>query len=330
MTMLRQAGFRVTLVLCIALVAGLGVDLARAGPPSCTATMDVLAFVPVDPQSSLTDATSKIDYTCTNGDTTVHYIDLCFGIGSATNPRVLKQGANSLNYQIYQDAARTIWWGATFDNNPNQSGTAFGLIVQVPASTTVTGTVPVYGRVLGGQTGMPYGAYSDAPSGNTVQVKDNGNNPSPSLVCGGTNQTGTFSVSVNAQVQNACSVNASALDLGTVNAGAVNTTSSSSITVNCASGIAYTIGLAPSNGNTAGAGQLSGTGANTDKVAYQLYQDAVLTTIWGNTATVGSAGNGKAGTGSGSNQSYTVWARAPTSNVKGDTYTDTVIVTVNY
>jgi spore coat protein U-like protein len=75
---------------------------------------------------------------------------------------------------------------------------------------------------------------------------------------------------------------------------------------------------------------MAGTGGNTNKVPYQLYQTAAGTTVWGNTATSTSVGNGVAGIGNGSAKSLTVYATAPSSDFKPDTYSDIVTINVNY
>ncbi|MBU6503769.1 MAG: spore coat protein U domain-containing protein, partial [Burkholderiales bacterium] len=66
------------------------------------------------------------------------------------------------------------------------------------------------------------------------------------------------------------------------------------------------------------------------KVPYQLYSNATLSNVWGNTASSASVGNGVAGTGTGSAQSIPVYAKAPSANYTPDSYSDTVTVNVNY
>ena len=70
---------------------------------------------------------------------------------------------------------------------------------------------------------------------------------------------------------------------------------------------------------------------NTDSVPYQLRSAPGMTgTIWGNTATSSSVGNGVSGGGNGTAQSITVYATTPSANFTPDSYADTVTVTVNY
>ena len=163
------------------------------------------------------------------------------------------------------------------------------------------------------------------------------------VLVAGTFTTNSFAAVANGQftvtltVQKTCAVNttaASNISLGSVNAGTATTVQSGTFTVNCSNTTPFTVGLAPSNSSTTGAGILSGTTGNTATIAYQLYQDAG-TTIWGNTAAVGSAGNGKSGTGAGmaSNKavSFTAFANATGStDVQPDTYKDTVTINVNF
>ena len=64
------------------------------------------------------------------------------------NSRQMSSGSNRLDYQIYRNPTRSAVWG---------SGTnAQGMVLL----TTQSGTVPVYGRIPGGQT-VPPGTYSD-------------------------------------------------------------------------------------------------------------------------------------------------------------------------
>ncbi|TAN11008.1 MAG: SCPU domain-containing protein [Burkholderiaceae bacterium] len=109
---------------------------------------------------------------------------------------------------------------------------------------------------------------------------------------------------------------------------------STTFKVNCSNKTPFYVGLAPSNANTLGVGAMSGTGGNTDKVPYTLYQDAGFSTVWGNTATSSSAGNGESGTGAGMASanavSFIAYVQATSSDYKPDIYTDTVTVNVNY
>lgn len=139
--------------------------------------------------------------------------------------------------------------------------------------------------------------------------------------------TDTFDVTVT--ITAACSVtagSASNIDLGTHPSTDTNLNASSDITVKCSNTVPYRVNLAPSNGATNGAGSLDPAGVSPDTVPYQLRSTSGTSgTVWGNTSS-----NGVAGTGTGADQTLTVYATAPSANYAPDTYSDTVTVTVNY
>lgn len=158
---------------------------------------------------------------------------------------------------------------------------------------------------------------------------------STSAVAATSPATATFQVLM--KINKACTVTAgsgSNIQLGPVagvDSTAVNTSGTNNISVTCSKTTPYFIGLSPSNANTAGAGQMSGTiSGNTDKVPYQLYSNAGLSTVWGNTATSTTVGNGVTGIGTGLPVSIPVWANAPSANFTPDSYADTVTVNVNF
>lgn len=150
--------------------------------------------------------------------------------------------------------------------------------------------------------------------------------------------TATFQVLI--VIQKACTVTAGAssnINLGTVASTALNTTGSNTISVTCSKTTPYFVGLAPSaanGGTTTGSGAMSTADAlpgNTDKVPYQLSSTPGPSgTIWGNTATTTTVGNGVTGTGTGTAQALTVYATAATANFTPDSYADTVTVNVNF
>ncbi len=149
--------------------------------------------------------------------------------------------------------------------------------------------------------------------------------------------TGSFTVSL--LISKTCSVTttaASNITLGTTVSGGTSASSSGTFKVNCSKTTPFFIGLAPQNvASTTGLGTLKGTGANTDTVTYQLYSNSGLTTVWGNTATTTTVGNGVSGVGAGMGVpqaiSETVYANATsTTDVTPDTYSDTVTINVNF
>ena len=325
------------LLRCCAVLLLLGCALfrmepAHAGPTTCTATVTTLAFGNVTPQSSLTYSTATLTYTCTTTSNSNDYIAACFQIplgphdAANANPRNMQAGAGQLlQYQIYQDAAHTIPWGW---NNGSPAPTEYYVQVMVPANGSKTGTLTLYGEVLAGQTTAVPGSYSESITNGAINVSDGGSQY-PSNCNGGNLSPGNFTVTATATVVNPCTVSALPLNLGSVAAGTSNVGGTTTIGVICAMNVAYNIGLTPGNNATNGAGSMTGVvqGAS---LPYQLYQNSADTTVWGNQSTnMLTAANGLQ-PGTGSLQSYTVYALAPNSNFTPDTYIDTVTVSVTY
>ncbi len=110
------------------------------------------------------------------------------------------------------------------------------------------------------------------------------------------------------------------------------------MTVTCSKNTPFAINLTPASTSSAtGAGNMSGTGTNTDKVAYQLRQASGMTAaVWGNGGTVSggvaTAGNGVTGKGTGITNalSFPVYATVASTDFTPDTYKDTVNVSVVY
>jgi spore coat protein U-like protein len=108
---------------------------------------DVFNAVPLD-------STGSISYTCTSvlgGDIVV--IDLSKGSSPSYFPRTLVQGAFTLSYNLYLDAARTIVWG------DGTSGTGHHGPVTPPEGSPTT--VILFGRVPALQTSAQAGSYAD-------------------------------------------------------------------------------------------------------------------------------------------------------------------------
>ncbi|MGO9317989.1 MAG: spore coat U domain-containing protein [Terracidiphilus sp.] len=136
--------------------------------------------------------------------------------------------------------------------------------------------------------------------------------------------TTTFGVS--ATVLKDCIVSAAAMGFGNYS-GAVDTPTST-VTVTCTNTTTYTIAL--NAGTTSGAAVNARlmAGPSGATLAYALYSNSAMTTIWGDgthsTSTVG-------GTGSGSAQPYTVYGQiAAGLYVTPGSYTDTITVSVTY
>ena len=146
--------------------------------------------------------------------------------------------------------------------------------------------------------------------------------------------TVTTPMAVQMTIAASCTVSASTLDFGTqtlIDIGA-DIDATATLTVTCTNATPYNVALnAGLNDGGAGiSGRKLKIGATTDTVDYQLYRDSGRTQVWG--VTTSGSPDVVSGTGSGDNQTITVYGRVPTgqANPKIGTYNDTVTVTVNY
>jgi spore coat protein U-like protein len=96
------------------------------------------------------DITGSITYNCTgvNPTPTSVAIDLSQGNASNYNQRQLRNGTDSINYNLYLDAAGQIIWGNA------SSGTSRY------TSSVLNGNVTIYGRIPARQK-VTAGTYSD-------------------------------------------------------------------------------------------------------------------------------------------------------------------------
>ncbi|WP_293780090.1 spore coat U domain-containing protein [uncultured Oxalicibacterium sp.] len=137
---------------------------------------------------------------------------------------------------------------------------------------------------------------------------------------------------VTATVISSCTVSGTTLNFGnSIDPFSATTPldSTSTLTVACTNTTPYTVALnagTHAGGATNFSARAIQNGSST--LGYQLYSDSNRSTVWGN----GSNSSGQvSGTGSGSNQSLTIYGRLPslTGAVPGS-YTDTVTVTITY
>ncbi|OOG53896.1 hypothetical protein B0E47_11905 [Rhodanobacter sp. B05] len=335
---MNKSLLRFLAVLLLAVGGLLHVAPARAaGGISCTsANMSAVSFGTVNALSSLSTTTATLTYLCNNSDkNNTHSATICFSIGepggAQTNPRQMSSGTNKLNFQLYQDPSYTQVWGSQYFGS-FLTPLAVNLTLAKDASTN-NAQATLYAQVLSGQTTAAAGSYTDSyQNGDTaVTVNDVQGSTAPGS-CGGTNANVFFPFLVSATVQKNCTVAANDLTFNAVAAGTATAPGNTTLSVTCTVSTPYTVGLAPLNvTSTTGLGTMKGTGSNTNTVQYQLYSNSGLTQVWGNTAAVGSTGNGVAGSGTGSAQSLTVYAKTTTTtDVTPDTYSDTVQVNVNY
>ncbi len=322
---------------CVALLL-IGIGLCWFKPAqaaiSCSASMSNLNFGNVDPQSTRTDSTATLTYTCSNDGffPPTYSAMVCFSIGEPGggpfNPRQMHDAANDiLAFQLYQDPGRSTVWGSQFYGFPTPLMVPITLQGGLLGRQSITGTATLYGRVLTGQnTAMP-GHYADhyGPGDTAITINQRpGSNPPSSCSESLGERFGSFTVS--ATVVNKCTVTATTLNFGTVGLLASAIDATSSLGVQCSRGTPYNVGL---DAGLHGGGNINARkmtlGARS--IGYQLYRDPGRTNTWGNTVGTDTI----AGTGTGNTQSLTVYGRVPAQPTPpAGTYHDTVTVTVTY
>lgn len=140
--------------------------------------------------------------------------------------------------------------------------------------------------------------------------------------------TSSTTFTVNANVLAVCTLSATNVNFANYDAtSATADDTTSTLTVLCTNGQAYTVALNAglSAGATVAARKMT-SGANL--LSYTLYTDAGRTTVWGDgtlsTSTV-------AGTGSGADQTLTVYGRIPINqHVPQGSYADDITATLTY
>jgi spore coat protein U-like protein len=154
----------------------------------------------------------------------------------------------------------------------------------------------------------------------------------------------TTTMPVSVQITAGCTLSAAGINFGnyTAGPGAPALTATGSVSVTCPSNLPYKVSL---NTGTALQDSVIGpngptnhramTFSNNEQLGYELYKDAARTTIWGDSDMANTYPNGTSqpGTGSGANQTLTVFGfvpggqsiNAPSTAVGTDTITVTLL-----
>ena len=119
----------------------------------CSIRSASVAFGTYDPFNPVSlNTAGQFVYICGNRDHNV-FISLSRGSASSFQPRVMKNGSSSLQYNLYLDPAKTIIWG------DGSEGTQ-AYFIKNPQPNNQELSVPIYGSIPPGQN-VPVGAYSD-------------------------------------------------------------------------------------------------------------------------------------------------------------------------
>ncbi|MFC7048733.1 Csu type fimbrial protein [Emcibacter nanhaiensis] len=125
---------------------------------TCSVSVDDVTFGTYDFLAGSLDAASNVEVTCSALVVGVNFnytVEADGGLSADMTNRHMSNGADTLHYNLYADAARTQIWG---DGTSGTTVIADGYPLEI--LIPVTKNYPVYGRIPGGQV-TPPGFYSD-------------------------------------------------------------------------------------------------------------------------------------------------------------------------
>jgi spore coat protein U-like protein len=295
----------------------------------CTFTITNLNFGTVDLTANATvDTTATFSATCSGGSSHAN-ARICpninagsGGVGSGGNPRFMLNGTNQLQYNLYQDSARTTIWGSYLWSSPSVTPPTIDISLNNSGAGSATATI--YGRVFAGQQTLPPGTYTSSFSSTQTQIAYSQTSTSTCAQIGSTNAT-SAAFTVTATYSATCTLASTNLNFGSAVSLSSLLTGTSTLTATCSSTTPYTVGLNGGNANASDPTQRKMSNGSS-QITYGLYQSNGASSPWGNTSS-----NWVSGTGSGSGQALTVFGRLPvqTTPVPG-AYSDTIVATVTY
>src|ERR1700736_1938367 len=119
----------------------------------CNVSAANLAFGVVDPLGGHVDQSTTVTVKCTKNSAYTVGLNAGATAGATIAQRLMANGADTMQYNLYTDAARSTVWGNSAAAPAWVAGTGAGLgTAQV---------LTVYGRVPSGQTNLAVGSYTE-------------------------------------------------------------------------------------------------------------------------------------------------------------------------
>ncbi|MFY0635040.1 MAG: spore coat U domain-containing protein [Vannielia sp.] len=308
-----------TLLRAAVVVAGLVMAPLAASAANCTATVTDFNFGTVSLRTgALNQTQGNVRISCTNP--LLDAVGVCLRVGSGSggagggnSPRYMRgPSGQGLAYELRLGGASAV------------NGTLTEAYFLVPIVLGLGGTidVPIYGQITSAAPGVPTGSYSSQFSGAPDIQLTYG-----VLACGllGQNYVPP-DFSVRAQVEASCEVSVGSLSFGIIDSQVSRPVDqTANLTVRCSQAAAYSITL--DQGQGGGSDPKRRRMKNGSHVLeYGLYHDPARSSVWGTTAA-----NDKNATGAGLDQTYTIFGRIHAGQMaQFGTYSDSVVVTVNY
>ena len=117
----------------------------------CSISAVNLTFPTVDPLSSQTDGATTVTVKCTKNSAYTVGLNAGTTTGSTIAQRLMANGADLMDYNLYTDIGRTSVWGNSAGSWVSGTGAGMGT-AQV---------LNVYGRVAAGQTNLAVGTFTE-------------------------------------------------------------------------------------------------------------------------------------------------------------------------
>lgn len=308
---------------------------------TCTANMSNvnLGFITLE-NSESARTTGTLSYSCDNSGSTAGYFAVCMAVngGSHDNddidPRHMLSEDKKEELAFDMKLSTGPIWGDREENNGIEYSSKTTYIAAGQKNITGEETITIF--LVSGEGNLKAlpGVYDSNFGGMSTALKVYTSPNNFTVNCTKEEERGTiqFPFTVQATIISGCFISATSdINLGNYAAGATNITGSgNAVSVTCRGKDSYKIGLSPSNGNKNGAGVMTNKSGNSDTIPYQLQSD-ISGKIWGNNGTTYSGlTNGVTGTGNGLPKAHTVYVNVPIADVRPDTYSDVVTVTVYY
>ena len=246
------------------------------------------------------------------------------GVNGTGSFRYLLSGANQMRFNIYSDNAYTTVWGSyTWGLAPAPPN----FTIRLNGAGSGTGAFTARMRIPSGQNTLPGGVYTSSFSGSQTRVNYAYTTVGNCQTISNSNLNPTQApFTVTAATGGICLVNATDINFGNQTFLSTNIDRTGIVSVRCPAGLAYSVGLDGGGAGPVAPDQRRLTNG-ADNISYGIYSDAARNAGWGNTIGV----NTLSGTGNGSFQDFTAYARIPAQTTPApNLYDDNIVVTITY
>lgn len=300
------------------LVLGFFLQASTAQAVNCNATISSINFGSISVRAGAVNQTSGVvTVTCTG--LLGLAVGVCVKIGTGSGGG---SGSNSPRYLVNATGDRL-----NYELRPNGNGPINGTwnqqyYLSIISVGTVSWTIPIFASITSNTVAVDTGSYSSIFSGVSDASITYG--VASCAILGSENPIPDFSVS--ADVVPSCELDVTAMNFGNLNTQVLAPVDqNATVNVRCTDSTDYSVTLSQGSGGGTGPTDRRMKNGSYD-LRYGLYQDASRTAPWGE-----SVSNDVDSTGIGSNQAFTIYGRIPANqSAYFGTYSDSVVVTVNY